>query len=192
MKRNATILAMCVLSAASCFAQKAMDVISVDDIFRTITHRYITLDNEAQDAQEVIGFYTPIFTSYGYTHELLGDGYGGPCSIIDGFYKDGHEDPETLEFIPDDVAMASMVIITACNGGDDSDYGYPMVSLQVYSDVLAESVLDDALAAGFVKFEYDNPEAVLDGSLLYYNGDKVVQYIPMEGGGAIFHFSMAQ
>ena len=177
MKKILTLIA-----ALACFssvwAQKAIDVIPSSEIFDMITYRYITLANEDADAQTVIDNYVPRFIGYGYTHELPGEGYGGPCSIIDGFYKDGVNDTDNYEFVPDPASYeANMVIISACNDGDSSDYGYITITFYVYTPDLAELMLTDLVTNGFnLGKEGDNE----DDAMILQKGNKTVTIAPCE------------
>lgn len=166
---------------------------SVNDIFRVITYRYITFKNEAKDAKALERFYTRIFKAYGYKHVLPGDGYGGPCSIIDGFHKGGYVNKKKNNvFIPTRKNTASVIFMSACNDGEDGDYGYLQVTLTVFNKGLADCVIADVEGSGFNLFEYDNPEEAGD-ALLYYNGDKQVIFDYNEEEKAYnFQFSIAQ
>lgn len=191
MKKKILVL-LSIIAVFSCQAQKAYDFISVNDIFRVITYRYITSKNETKDAKALESFYTPIFKSYGYTHELPGDGYGGPCSIIDGFYKGGYDDKENFRFVPTDKKTASFVFLSACNDGEDGDYGYLEVIMTVYSKSLAECIFADIESSGFELFDFDNPEEAGDVKL-YYNGDKqVICDNNEEENSYIFSFGIAK
>lgn len=177
------------LASTMAFAQKAVDFISVDDIFRIVTSRYITMANEEADAKAVMDLYDAIITSYGYVHELPGDGYGGPCSIIDGYYKGGENDVAQARFVPQD-EMASVIFISACNKGDDSDYGYPEVTLTVYSERAVEAVFKQIVDAGFEQFQFDNPEEA-GNAVLFYNGNRQLVVTAGESGYN-FNFSIAE
>lgn len=188
MKKIIVVFAMAAVALGAA-AQKAEDFITVDDIFRIVTSRYITFANEDRDAAYVSTTYDAIISAYGYVHELPGDGYGGPCAIIDGYYKGGRNDVEHATFVPED-EMASVIFITACNSGDDSDYGYPEVTLTVYSDKALGAMLGQLVDNGFEMFDYDNPEEA--GSVvLFYNGDRQVGVAESESGYN-FYFSIAQ
>ena len=151
-------------------------MIPINEIFDLITYRYITLANEDADATAVIENYTKHFKAYGYVNELVGEGYGGPCSIIDGFHKGGVNDKDNYEFIPTDPVAASTVVISACNDGESSDYGYIHVELTLYSRTLLADVLDQLSMGGFTQFDYDNPSNESDAeTMLFYNGNKQVR-----------------
>ena len=187
--RKLSVVMMMVLASTGAFAQKAADFIGVDDIFRIVTSRYITMANEEADAEAVMDLYDEIITPYGYVHELPGDGYGGPCSIIDGYYKGGVNDVAQARFVPKD-EMASVIFISACNMGDDSDYGYPEVTLTVYSERAVEAVFAQIVDAGFEQFQFDNPEEAGD-AVLFYNGDRQV-VVTVDEWGYNFEFSIAE
>ncbi len=188
MKKVVLLLvsAMVALGAA---AQKAEDFISVDDIFRIVTSRYITYANEESDAAYVEATYDAIISAYGYVHELPGDGYGGPCAIIDGYYKGGRNDVAKAMFVPED-EMASVIFISACNMGDESDYGYPEVTVTFYDDNAVAAMMAQLVEEGFEMFDFDNPEAVGD-TILLYKGDRQVRVAETETG-YLFQFSIAQ
>lgn len=193
MKKLNFVLLLLVATLFSAQAQKAHDVVTTNDIFRAITHKYITFKNETRDAKVAMRFYTQVFKAYGYRHELPGDGYGGPCSIIDGFYKGGYINKKKANvFVPTKKNVASVIFISACNNGEEGDYGYPQVTLTVYDANLAKSVINDILLSGFEKFEYDNPEEVA-GVDLFYNGDKQVRFDYNEEENCYnFYYSIAE
>ena len=85
MKKLSIVLLLLAATLLSASAQKVVP--TTNEIFKVITYRYITLKNETRDAEAVEKYYTTVFKKQGYIHELPGEGYGGPCSIIDGFYK---------------------------------------------------------------------------------------------------------
>ena len=177
MKKILTLIA-----ALACFgsiwAQKAIDVIPSSEIFDMITYRYITFANEEADAEAVIDNYVKHFTTYGYTHELPGEGYGGPCSIIDGFYKDGVNDTENYVFVPDPASYeANMVVITACNDGDNSDYGYITITFHVYTPDLAELMVKDLVTNGFNLVKEGDNE---DDARIFQKGNKMVTITPYD------------
>ena len=193
MKKFTTVLLISIITILGCNAQKSSEVVKVNDIFKTITYRYITFKNETKDSKALERFYTPIFKAYGYKHELPGDGYGGPCSIIDGFYKGGYVNKKKHNiFVPTNKKTASVIFMSACNDGEDGDYGYMQVTLTVYSESVAKGVIADLESSGFTLFEFDNPEEAGD-ILLYYNGDKQVHVDYNEYEKAFnFQFSIAQ
>ena len=166
MTRITLTLALSFMSVAA-FAQKAIDVIPVSDIFDIATHRFITIANEEDDVAEVTKYYTDICTSYGYTHELTGEGFGGPCTIIDGFHKGGYNDKENYLFIPTDRAGASTIFISACNDDIDKDYGYLYVRLTIFSEGVLNDIYDQMQLAGFNQFVIDNPDEVENCQLFY-------------------------
>lgn len=175
MKRLFTLIAA-VACFGSIWAQKAIDIMPVDEIFDIITYRYITLANEEADAQAAIDNYVKHFTAYGYTHELVGEGYGGPCSIIDGFYKDGVNDTETYEFVPDKYSFESnCVTIVACNDGEDGDYGYITITFHVYSPDMAAIMLEELMSNGFAPTNVGSEE---EPTFTAKKGNKVVQITP--------------
>lgn len=193
MKKLSFVLLLLTATLFSAQAQKAHDVATTSDIFRVITYKYITLKNETKDATAVERFYTKVFKAYGYKHELPGDGYGGPCSIIDGFYKGGYINKKRANvFVPTRKNVASVIFISACNDGEDGDYGYPQVTLTVYSARLAKIIMGDIIDSGFEKFEYDNPDEVA-GVELYYNGNQQVRCDYNEEEKAYnFYYSIAE
>ena len=85
-----------------------------------------------------------------------------------------------------------MIFISACNDGEDGDYGYPQVTLTVYSARLAKTVMGDIIDSGVEKFEYDNPDEVA-GVELYYNGNQQVRCDYNEEEKAYnFYYSIAE
>lgn len=193
MKKLSIVLLLLTATLFSAQAQKGNAVPTTNEIFKVITYRYITLKNEARDAKAVEKYYTPIFKKYGYIHELPGDGYGGPCSIIDGFYKGGYINKKKFNmFVPTKKKTASVIFMSACNDGEDGDYGYLQVTLTVYDKALAKKVLANINVSGFKKFEYDNPDEAA-GVELYYNGNKQVRYDYNEEEKAYnFYYSIAE
>ena len=191
MKKILSLLIVALATLGQVHAQKAIDVIPINEIFDLITYRYITLANEDADATAVIENYTKHFKAYGYVNELVGEGYGGPCSIIDGFHKGGVHDKENYEFIPSDPYAASTVVITACNDGESSDYGYIHVELTLYSRTLLADVLDQLSTGGFTQFDFDNPCSEGAETMLFYNGNKQV-HITTVGDNVFVVCSIAQ
>ena len=138
MKRH---IFSCMIAIAAIVAN-AMPPITIEQLVDIATYHYITLENESEDAQAVIDHYDKILTDGGFTHGLTGDGYGGPCSIIDGYYIGGHVDTEQYCFVPDTPALAAVIEIAACNDGDEGDYGFPNVSLNVFTADVADDLLN--------------------------------------------------
>ena len=186
MKKILTLIA-----ALTCFgsiwAQKAIDIMPVNEIFDVITYRYITLANEEADAEAVIDNYVKHFTAYGYTHELVGEGYGGPCSIIDGFYKDGTNDTDNYVFIPDAYSYESnVVVITACNNGGDGDYGYLRISFDIYSEDMAEIMVQQLIKEGF---EHE----IIEDTIIMRKDNKCVSINESENGDFVsFLFEISE
>ncbi len=170
MKKLSIVLLLLTATLFSVQAQKANVVPTTNEIFKVITYRYITLKNEARDAKAVEKYYTTVFKKLGYIHELPGEGYGGPCSIIDGFYKGGYINKKKANmFVPTKKKNASVIVMSACNDGEDGDYGYLQVSMTVYDKALANKILADIKASGFkLSHTYSN------GVKLYRNGNKQV------------------
>ena len=176
MKKISLILLLSIGTFFTCAAQKASSVISVNDIFKVITYKYITLKNESKDANALIKYYTPIFKSYGYRHGLPGDGYGGPCSIIDGFHKGGYINKKKYNvFVPTNKKNASVIFMSACNDGEDGDYGYLNITLTVYDAQQAEKILANIEGAGFKAYNGGNPEGESELPL-FIKGNKKIRY----------------
>ena len=170
MKKLSIVLLLLTATLLSASAQKVVP--TTNEIFKVITYRYITLKNETRDAEAVEKYYTTVFKKQGYIHELPGDGYGGPCSIIDGFYKGGYINKKKANmFVPTKKKTASMICMAACNDGGDGDYGYLDLTLTVYDKALANKILADIKASGFkLSNTYSN------GVKLYRNGNKQVTF----------------
>lgn len=171
MKKFSIVLLLLTATILSANAQKRNAVPTTNEIFNVVTYRYITLKHEARDAKAVEKYYTKFFKKYGYIHELPGDGYGGPCSIIDGFYKGGYINKKKYNmFVPTKKKTASVIYMSACNDGE-GDYGYLELTMTVYDKTLASKVLANIQAAGFkLSNTYSN------GVKEYLNGNKQVTY----------------
>ena len=186
MKKIFTLIA-----ALACFgsiwAQKAIDIMPVDEIFDVITYRYITLANEEADAKAAIDNYVKHFTAYGYTHELVGEGYGGPCSIIDSFYKDGVNDTNNYTFVPEPYSYESnVVVITACNNGGEGDFGYLSISFDIYSEDMALILTEQLTKGGFA------PE-VIEDTIIMRKDNKCVTINESENGDFVsFLFEISE
>ena len=189
MKKLSICLLLITATLLSANAQKGNTVPTTNDMFKVITYRYITLKNESKDAAALIKYYTPIFKKYRYVHELPGDGYGGPCSIIDGFYKGGYINKKKANvFVPTKKKTASVIFMSACNDGEDNDYGYLNITLTVYDKALANKILANIKASGFKKTENGEVEVIQ-----YCNGNKQVTYIYNEYEKAYnFSYSIAK
>ncbi|MBP5687616.1 MAG: hypothetical protein J6X22_03120 [Muribaculaceae bacterium] len=186
MKKLIIVLLLLAATLISTSAQKVNTFPSTNDMFKVITYRYITLKNETKDAKAAQNFYTPIFKKYGYTHELPGDGYGGPCSIIDGFYKGGYINKKKANmFVPTKKKSASVIFMSACNDGGEGDYGYLNITLTVYDKALANKILANVKASGFKQSRDDKD--------LYCNGNKEVRYdYNPEEKAYNFYYSIAE
>ncbi|MBQ7691636.1 MAG: hypothetical protein IJT30_10680 [Muribaculaceae bacterium] len=149
MNRNLLTL-LCLLAAlGSCRAQ--CGVIDVTDILDLFNFRPTIAvgANEERDAAELTSRAVAAFTTHGFTHGLTGDGYGGPCVIIDGFHKGGTVNREQCSFEPGaDADQACVVEMSACNNGDVSDYEL-LMSVQVFSNRSAALVLHQFSQHGF-------------------------------------------
>ena len=114
---------ICLITTAACGAQET--VITIGDIIDIFDYKStIALgDNEEKEAAELTDMAVGVFTDKGFVHGLTGDGYGGPCVIIDGFYKGGVPNKELYCFVPgDDKDNACVIEMSACNDGDQGDY----------------------------------------------------------------------
>lgn len=172
MKRFIIVLAVFVVSINT-WCQKKPDIITISDIFKIITHHYIKYASETDDSKKVEKYYTSVLSSYRYHHGLIGDGFGGPCAIIDGFYKNGVNDKKNYRFIPSNRRTASVIYLSACENESTGDCGYLYVRLTIYSKYALDNIRRQMSKAGFKKFEYDNPETAPD-SELYYSGNKSI------------------
>lgn len=158
MKKIFTAIAA-MLAITAC-GGNATGTVDLQQLMDVVSFRYITFDNEQADAQAVEQHYDSVFTAAGYTRGLTGDGYGGPCSIIDGYYTGGHVDTTQLCFVPDQPAHALVIELAACNDGDDDDYGYPTVSLNLYHPDAVKALLEQVKKHGFVLTYTDNDDDI--------------------------------
>lgn len=176
MKKLSIVLLFLTATLLSVNAQKTTTFPTTNEMFKVITYRYITLKNETRDAKAAEKYYTQVFKKIGYIHELPGDGYGGPCSIIDGFYKGGYINKKKANmFVPTKKKTASVIFLSACNDGEDSDYGYLNITLTVYDKSLANKILANIKNSGFKKVQNDNNDKAVS-IVNYSNGNKLVGY----------------
>lgn len=187
MKKISIVLLLLIATILSANAQMRNAVPTTDEIFKVVTYRYITLKHETRDAKAVENYYTKFFKKYGYTHGLPGDGYGGPCAIIDGFYKGGYINKKKYNmFVPTKKKTASVIYMSACNDGE-GDYGYLELTMTVYDKALANKVLADIKAAGFkLSNTYSN------GVEEYLNGNKQVTWVHSEDNTFEFSYSIVE
>ncbi len=133
----------------SALASSATLPVHFKDLLNVRTYRYITLAYEEEDSEDAIAHYTDLFTELGFTQGLTGDGYGGPCSIIDGFYKSGYKDESQLCMVPIDRSEACVIELVACNNGEEADYGFISVNIILYDEQNANDLLKEITRAGF-------------------------------------------
>ena len=169
MKRYLLLL-MCLIAIAAQARVKcpvnASDIISMIGFCPTMP-----VESGEEDAEEFMANAKAIFLPSGFTQGLTGEGYGGPCVIIDGFYKGGYADKERYCFMPTDVDSACVIEISACNDGEDGDYEV-YVTMELYSPSNAKNFIDDLVNMGFTLQQSEE-----DGNICTYsNGTYVVDY----------------
>ncbi|MBO7610340.1 MAG: hypothetical protein J6S96_09095 [Muribaculaceae bacterium] len=169
--KKIVIALLCLLAAnISCQANKSVidlkDIIAVFDFKNTLPEA-----TAEQDADEIMALAVKTFTAKGFTKGLTGEGYGGPCVIIDGFYKGGCTDKELYSFIPTDAKNACVIEMSACNDGDGGDYELYM-TMDLYDKENALEFMDQLGVAGYeliLSEEYGNIRS-------YSNGKYVIDY----------------
>lgn len=180
---------LCVLAAtSSCKAQTQVidvaDVVGLFDYKSTIP----VGDNEEKEADDLMALAVKSFTARGFTPGLTGEGYGGPCVIIDGFYKGGTVNTEMYAFEPgSDKDAACVVEMSACNDGDDSDYTL-YVSVQLFSLKSAMQFIDQWKKLGF----NETAPGENDDRITFTNGKLAVDYVPADGEAFECHFFTIQ
>ena len=144
----------------------ASDIIAMIDFCPSMP-----IETGEEEAEQFMTNAKDIFLPLGFTQGLTGDGYGGPCVIIDGFYKSGYVDEERYSFEPTDVDSACLIEISACNDGDEGDYEV-YVTMELYSPSSAKNFIDDLVDLGFILQESQE-----DGNIrTFSNGTYVVDY----------------
>ena len=151
MKKILSIIAVTLAVTTSCTATPPIEPLRADlgELMDAVSYRYVTMANEEADADAVMRHCDSIFLTKGFTRGLTGDGYGGPCSIIEGYYRGGHVDTTEYRFVPDVPAHACVIEIAACNDGEDRDYGYPVMSVQYFDRVHVDDLLRQINEKGF-------------------------------------------
>lgn len=149
MKKLTLVLLLVLAFASSCTAQKSnISASSIANLF-DLKSKISVGENEEKDADDLMKLAVASFISRGFTQGLTGDGYGGPCVIIDGFYKGGTVNTERCAFEPGkDKDAACVVEMSACNDGDESDYMLYM-SVQLFSLKSAMQFIDQWKKLGF-------------------------------------------
>ena len=143
------IAIICLITTVACRAQEP--VIAIDDIMDVFNFKStIALgDNEEKEAAELTNMAVNMFTAKGFAHGLTGDGYGGPCVIIDGFYKGGVPNKEQYCFAPgDDKDNACVIEMSACNDGDQGDYEL-FVTVELFTKHAATAFIKQFGQSGF-------------------------------------------
>jgi hypothetical protein len=170
MKKIVIALLCLLITTVSCKAQK--NVIDANDILTVFDFKNTMPESTAeQDADEIMALATKTFTAKGFTRGLTGDGYGGPCVIIDGFFKGGYADKNLFCFNPTDTKKACVIEMSACNDGDGGDYELYM-TMDLY---------DEDNAMQFMKQLTDNGfklQLMEEGGNIrsYSNGTYVIDY----------------
>ena len=170
MKKTAFALLCLMVSVISCQAQKT--VIDANDILTVYAFKNTMPEATAeQDADEIMALATNTFTAKGFTRGLTGEGYGGPCVIIDGFYKGGYADENLYCFEPTDTKNACVIEMSACNDGDGGDYELYM-TMDLYDKDNAMQFMKQLVDKGF-KLQLMEE----DGNIRSYsNGTYVIDY----------------
>ena len=164
------IAMLCLLVTISCQAQKK--VIDVNDILTVFNFKNSMPEATAeQDAEQVMELATNTFTAKGFTRGLTGDGYGGPCVIIDGFYKGGYADEEMYCFRPTDTKNACVIEMSACNDGEGGNYDLYM-TMDLYDKDNAMQFMKQLMDKGF-KLQLMEEEGNIRS---YSDGTYVIDY----------------
>ena len=188
MKRMMLALLLVLTIAGSCRAQKSViDAADIIDLFR-FRPSIAVGDNEESEAQELVDHAAKSFIARGFTQGLTGDGYGGPCVIIDGFYKGGTVNEQIYAFEPgNDLDQACVVEMSACNDGDASDYQLYM-TVELFSSRAAGMFLHQFSQLGFTITEMpaDDEHCTLS------NGTIFVDYALEKGYANECHYFIIQ
>ena len=170
MKKTVIALLCMMITAISCQAQKR--VIDVNDILKVFDLKNtMPVSTAEQDAEDVMALAVKTFTAKGFTRGLTGDGYGGACVIIDGFFKGGYANENLYCFDPTDIKNACVIEMSACNDGDVGDYELYM-TMDLYDKDNAMQFMKQLVDKGF-KLQLMEEEGNIRS---YSNGTYVVDY----------------
>ena len=181
--------ALCVVSA--CSARKAMSkpVIDLGDVIHVIEFCPQMPESIAEEkADAFMANAVKVMGKKGFTRGLTGEGYGGPCVIIDGFYKGGVPDTTRYCFVPGQVKdQACVMEISACNDGDGGDYEVYM-TVELFTELAAKAFMQQ-----FERHGFKCMERAEDGSTASYgNGKYVIDYSHETGYAEDCHFFIVQ
>ena len=181
MKR---LLLVLLIAAVAAMAVNAQSTPRAADVITLVKEGTLPLMQAEDLAANLLKHFDDVFIPQGYTKGLTGDGYGGPCVIIDGYYRGGHADTEYYYFVPDDPLQACVVEIGTCNDGDESDY-FSEVSVAFYHETNANDMLRQLLDMGMTW------RLSSQGTPEFFGQDVVVTYNFFEqpNGAVCFNFS---
>ncbi|MBO4870894.1 MAG: hypothetical protein J5565_02790 [Muribaculaceae bacterium] len=174
MKKLLTLACLVLPLFCSCASTKqaSNSVIELADVISMMDYcPRMPLETAESDADLFMANAVKMFVPKGFTQGLTGEGYGGPCVIIDGFYKGGYGDSEQYCFIPTDKAHACVMEIASCNDGDEGDYEVT-VTVTLFAKKVVEQFMSQFGKLGFKLIsQSDNGEA-----RSYSNGHYVIDY----------------
>lgn len=183
MKRK---LCLIMLAAIACLPLRA-EVISAADAL-AIVESYST-EKHGDKASELFEIFADatLVGKYSYAHGLTGDGYGGPCDIIDGYYIGGKPVNENFYqfFVPDDPETACVVEYSLCENEVLNEM-YASVMVQLYSASAAKRFADQLVELGFKNMGTDE-----EGASTFSRGDRAVTLRPEllpNDRGTCYHF----
>ncbi|MBR1935704.1 MAG: hypothetical protein IJ835_06620 [Muribaculaceae bacterium] len=183
MKRK---LCLILLAAIACLPLRA-EVISAADAL-AIVESYSTEKHGDKASEHFEKFVAATLDGkYRYAHGLTGDGYGGPCDIIDGYYTGGKPENENYYqfFVPDDPEAACVVEYSLCENEVLNEM-YASVMVQLYSASAANRFSDQLVELGFKNMGTDE-----EGASTFSRGDRAVTLRPEllpNDRGTCYHF----
>lgn len=187
--RSLIISALCLMTAIFGYAENP--VVYISDIIGLFDFKSVIAfgKNEDKEADELLEKAYQVFTAQGFTPGLTGDGYGGPCVIIDGFYKGGVPDTTLYCFEPGlNKDRACVIEMAACNDGDVGDFELYM-SIEMFSEHAARLFVNQFGDNGF------KPVAGLaedDDHCSFTNGKYVIDYSHETGYADDCHYFIVQ
>ena len=188
MKYRMLFALLCLMTVSACKAQK--NVVDFSHIMDLFSYKPVIAvgDNEEVEARQLMDRAIKSFTGNGFTQGLTGDGYGGPCVIIDGFYKGGEPNKEIYAFEPgQDLDNACVVEMSACNDGDGGDYQL-YVTVQLFSKRSSAQFMHQFGQYGFNFTELPKNKTECSFS----NGTIAIDYSLEEGFDPDIHYFIIQ
>lgn len=183
------VFALSVFGASSASKTVQKPVADVGDLLAVIDFcPQMPVETAEGEADAFMANAVKVMEKKGFKRGLTGDGYGGPCVIIDGFYKGGVPDTTRYCFVPGALKdQACVVEIAACNDGEDGDYEV-FVTVELFTEQAARAFMRQFDRHGFKCAERDS-----DGnSASYGNGKYVIDYSHETGYADDCHYFTIQ